>query len=244
MPFTLYVLFTVFIFGDPHFKSIDNRNFTFNGIGEYLLLESQANNLSIQARLEQFDDNTAGTVTTAILLQESSSPPVQVNAESGSFTLYISGNKTALPGAGSAIVVASTGVMDVNDVSTVGVSMSMEQVFVRRENNNGVDTLVITTPSGASLSVTIENGFLGIAVELSSSFRNKTRGMLGVFNGDVSDDFTLRNGTVLDITEEKDIYQFGLDCKYKYMPLLQRMNQAGYTIKHNVCSARPMYHRK
>ena len=175
----------------------------------------------MQARLEQFEADTAGTVTTAILLQESSSPPVQVNAESGSFSLYVSGNKTALPGTGSAIVVDSTGVMDVSDVSTVSVSMSMEQVFVRREDNNGVDTLVITTPSGASLSVTIENGFLGIAVELSNNFRNKTRGLLGVFNGDVNDDFTVRNGTVLDITEEKDIYQFGLDCEYKHMPLLQ-----------------------
>ncbi len=211
IPFT----FAVFIFGDPHFRSIDNRTFTFNGIGEYLLLESAAKNLRIQARLEQFDPNTPGTVTTAVALLEGNSQAVQVNAEDGAFALYIGGNKTDLPGIGSAVVVSSNGMTDINSIGAgESVTMSPNEVFVRRDDNNGQDTLIITTPAGGSLSVTMENSFLGIAVELSNNFRNETRGLLGVFNGDGSDDFTLPNGTVLEISTESEIYQFGLECKY------------------------------
>ncbi len=123
-------------------------------------------------------------------------------------------NTTDLPGTGSAIIIGSSGVTDINTVNTgTMVAMNLNEIFIRREDNNGQDTLIITTPAGGSLSVTLDNSFLGITVELSENFRNETRGLLGVFNGDGSDDFTLPNGTVLDISQEEDIYQFGLECK-------------------------------
>ncbi len=123
-------------------------------------------------------------------------------------------NKTDLPGTGSAIIIGSSGVTDINTVNTgTMVAMNLNEIFIRREDNNGQDTLTITTPAGGSLSVTLDNSFLGIAVELSENFRNQTRGLMGVFNGDGSDDFTLPNGTVLDISQEENIYQFGLECK-------------------------------
>ncbi len=139
---------------------------------------------------------------------------MQVNAEDSTFALYIGGIKTDLPGVGSAIVVGSSGVTDINAISAGGsISMNVNEIFVRRDENDGQDTLVITTPAGGSLSVTMENSFLGIAVELSENFREETRGLLGVFNDDSGDDFTLPNGTVLDISLESEIYQFGLECK-------------------------------
>ncbi len=138
-----------------------------------------------------------------------------MNAEASSFALYVGGNKTDLPGIGSAIIIGSSGVTDINTINTGMVAMNLNEIFIRREDDNGQDTLTITMPAGGSLSLVLENSFLGITVELSENFRNQTRGLLGVFNGDGSDDFTLPNGTVLDISQEEDIYQFGLECKYK-----------------------------
>lgn len=39
-------------FGDPHFVTFDGANFTFNGRGEYVLLEAALTRLSVQARAE------------------------------------------------------------------------------------------------------------------------------------------------------------------------------------------------
>lgn len=39
-------------FGDPHFITFDGANFTFNGRGEYVLLESGLTDLRVQARVE------------------------------------------------------------------------------------------------------------------------------------------------------------------------------------------------
>ena len=137
----------------------------------------------------------------------------------------MNGEQIELPTMTSPKVVTSAGVTDISmsvvmaEDGSLGTSTSSAQVFVRRDDTDDEDSLVVTTPNGASLSVKMENSFLGISVELSESFRDDTSGLLGVFNGDVSDDFTLPNGTTLDISLEKDIYQFGLACKYNiYIP--------------------------
>lgn len=39
-------------FGDPHFVTFDGANFTFNGHGEYVLLEASLTNLTVQARAQ------------------------------------------------------------------------------------------------------------------------------------------------------------------------------------------------
>lgn len=39
-------------FGDPHFVTFDGTNFTFNGRGEYVLLEAGLTNLRVQARAQ------------------------------------------------------------------------------------------------------------------------------------------------------------------------------------------------
>lgn len=39
-------------FGDPHFVTFDGANFTFNGRGEYVLLEAALTGLMVQARAQ------------------------------------------------------------------------------------------------------------------------------------------------------------------------------------------------
>ena len=42
-----------FLWGDPHFETLDGINYTFNGIGEYQLINSSTNGLNSQIRLER-----------------------------------------------------------------------------------------------------------------------------------------------------------------------------------------------
>lgn len=39
-------------FGDPHFVTFDGANFTFNGRGEYVLLEATLTNLRVHGRAQ------------------------------------------------------------------------------------------------------------------------------------------------------------------------------------------------
>lgn len=45
-------IFPASAFGDPHFVTFDGTNFTFNGRGEYVLLEAALTDLRVQARAQ------------------------------------------------------------------------------------------------------------------------------------------------------------------------------------------------
>ena len=57
---------------------------------------------------------------------------------------------------------------------------------------------------------------LSIVVTLSEDYFNNSKGLLGTYNRNPEDDFTLPNGTVLppSMTSKQIHYNFGLNCKY------------------------------
>lgn len=61
------------------------------------------------------------------------------------------------------------------------------------------------------MTVTVNEKMLDNLLAAPPLFMNKTSGLLGVFNNDMSDDLTTVDGTVLDsnlnVTTEKDIYE-------------------------------------
>ncbi|XP_030770620.1 sushi domain-containing protein 2 isoform X2 [Rhinopithecus roxellana] len=69
-------------FGDPHFVTFDGTNFTFNGRGEYVLLEAVLTDLRVQARAQpgrmSNGTQTRGTGLTAVAVQEGNSDVVEV----------------------------------------------------------------------------------------------------------------------------------------------------------------------
>lgn len=76
--------------------------------------------------------------------------------------------------------------------------------------------------TGFSLEVTLLEGILDFALGVPSEFGSgQTRGLLGVFNGDPSDDLTNANGTILPIdSSEEDIFtDFGQTCELKPLML-------------------------
>ena len=56
-----YVFITAWGWGDPHITTLDNRVYTFNGLGEYTLLQLTAagGNFTLQGRTELVVNSTA-----------------------------------------------------------------------------------------------------------------------------------------------------------------------------------------
>ena len=75
--------------------------------------------------------------------------------------------------------------------------------------------LDVAFKSGTGVQFCGERGLMTIVVALSDEYFNKTRGLLGTFNNNPEDDFTLPNGTTLssNLTSSQIHYDFGLVCK-------------------------------
>ena len=210
---------SAFAFGEPHFQTLDRSNFTFNGIGEYLLINTNTSvRLDVQARLEMLSSNATGSVISNIVVKLGDIPAVQVEAGSEQLNIYIGGTLYELEAGDSPLILNSSGILSSNlsgGISDIGDPMvlatSDEMMVVRME---GANRVVIGIGEGASIIASLQTNFLALIVALPESFMNKTSGLLGVFNGHPNDDFRNRIGTILDITSEREIYeQFGLSCK-------------------------------
>ena len=83
---------------------------------------------------------------------------------------------------------------------------------------NGTLSIVTPLENGIRLSPAANGSFLTILASFSPSYQNSTLGLIGNWNGNVEDDFTLPNGTVLpiDMTESEIFYKFGEECKIDF----------------------------
>ena len=212
-----------FTSGDPHFQSVDRKNFTFNGIGEYIFVRTPDSlGFNVQGRLQAFSESVMGTVVSSIVVKQGATPPVQVSVENNELKVYVGGVEQELGVGGVPIIINEGGVVP-NGIPTAGggggggvgggmAGMMADQVIMMMEN---IDSIVVSTTEGASVIASLQNGFLGIAVSLPQTFNgSQTSGLLGVFNGDPDDDFRNREGDILNPENEEEIYtQFGLLCK-------------------------------
>lgn len=197
---------------------MDNQNYTFNGIGEYILVTTPPSlGFSVQTRFQRFNANVTGTIMSAVVVKQQDVGTLQVQAESDQLVTYIAGTRVELEPSDSPVVVSNTaifsnltgGLGDIGDSRAM--SMMADQLFLRMDD---AGNLVVSTGEGISISISLENGFLELIATLPDSFQNMTSGLLGVFNDDPDDDFRARDGTVLQLSTEREIYeQFGLLCK-------------------------------
>ena len=194
------------VFGDPHLITLDLHNYTFNGYGEFVLIETMDDSFTLQGRMVEATANSThnisstGTIFSALAAQESHSDIVQLKLD------------------------PLTGISTLVNEERVDFSDITEQEF-----NNvtvadlGNRTITATFSSGAFLQVQEENGIISVLiVSLPSSYRNKTRGLMGNYNGDKSDDLIPRgeNESLPLDSNLQDIHeQFGITCEKACMPI-------------------------
>ena len=75
------ILFLVWFFGDPHIKTLDDKDYTFNGIGEYTMVDANNGSFTLQARTVLAPGNLSiATVFSAGAAKEYNTSKVEVRA--------------------------------------------------------------------------------------------------------------------------------------------------------------------
>ena len=186
-------LLLAWVFGDPHLVTLDGFKYTFNGKGEFTFIQTQNNLFTMQGRMQQFNDMPA-TVITAIAAEERYSDRVMIANTRRGIDTYINGERV--------------------DLSAIK-QQEFKNVSVIQGTNS---TISVEFSSGIRISTRAENGFLSaVGVVLPPSFRGSTKGLLGVYNGDASDDLLTKGGITplaSSTTPERIHELFGLTCKW------------------------------
>ena len=189
----MYVAWTA---GDPHIITLDQYNYTFNGKGEFILIETVDASFTLQGRMMEMQ-NAMASVYTAAVAKANDSSTVQ-------FEIKVKYNVTSF------VCLVNSEEIDFSEIK----SQEFDGVTVYETSNNSFGA---TFTNGAYLQAQEQNGFISlITVGLPKSFYNRTSGLMGIFNGDMDDDMTPRGGTEplpLDSTLKTIHESFGITCK-------------------------------
>ena len=102
------------------------------------------------------------------------------------------------------------------DLNSYNTTQSVNGTDILWSVTNSTKTLSINFESGAAVDVNVLTSMLTTTVSAIDDFTDRTRGLLGVSNGNVSDDFTAPDGSIISInsTQREIYYGFGILCKY------------------------------
>ena len=200
-------------FGDPHFDTFDGLRYTFNGKGEFWLVQTTDDSVNIQVRLTPVQGGGATIISAvAVQFEDSSNSAAQARISGGSVEVEIGGVAyTADDVENTTNIDANGNIVEVGDDVT-----ALQNVVFLLQKDSDSSGIVISSLNGISATVRLQ-GSTALSVSASLNIRaaeNTTRGLLGVINGDESDDFTLPDGTSINInsTEENVYNNFGREC--------------------------------
>eukprot|EP00079_Xenopus_tropicalis_P036114 XP_017949885.1 PREDICTED: mucin-4-like [Xenopus tropicalis] len=187
-----------FFYGDPHINTLDGAQYTFNGLGEFILvnIKDENNNVvfTLQGRTARAENGTS-KATNFVALAAYSSSGAQLQ-----WTL-ISDTETSLMYNGTSLPL------------TENITSIDQLILEKREKQINAYFY-----GGISVSVSAQFGLLDFVVTLQPTYLNRTEGLLGLYNGDPSDDLLSADGHTLPynaITKIKDskIFAFGMTWK-------------------------------
>lgn len=190
------------MWGDPHLTTLDAKTYTFNGHGEYTLLDIDSGYFNLQGRtMRAIRNGTASalaTVFTAFATKQNDSDTVEasLNSNNDGIDIYVNNNSTSFP------------------FSNIGENdtLSYNNLDLSRSNDG---KLVIAFSSGISVEVELLAEMLAVTFSAPDTFKGDTKGLLGTWNDNMNDDFRRPDGTYLDINaNESTIFSdFGQLCK-------------------------------
>ncbi|XP_019620649.1 PREDICTED: mucin-like protein isoform X2 [Branchiostoma belcheri] len=178
---------------DPHIQTLDGMNYTFNGLGEYVLLDLDDGEYQVQARTSQAEGTSHATVFTSIVAYQMGRSPIQVNlVGTDGLQLYV--NYTAVDMALFEDLEHEEEVEDIASVSALSNS-----------------SLLIFFYNELSVKVTAQKAMLHLEYAVPNKYQKKTKGLLGYWDGDSENDFVAFDESVLPSgASEEDIFtQFG-----------------------------------
>ena len=191
--------------GDPHLVTLDGLRYTFNGKGEFILVETSEGDFTLQGRMEQVVDdngiNAPGTVFTAVVAKQ-----VDINSiASTSITVEFQ----VLPSGFLDILVNQERVVFTDTLDQVFNLVTISDL----EN----ETFSAVFVNGVIIKVSANNGFIAmLSVSLPAQFYRQTRGLLGTFDDNIANDL-IPNGGAVPLPPDsspEDIHNlFGISCE-------------------------------
>ena len=185
--------------GDPHIITLDGFKYTFNGKGEFLLIDHVDGRFILQGRMVEVIPTNffvqQATVFSAVVGKQNDSDAVQfqINQQKNGIDVIVGGKMINLDGISQETF---------NNVT----------VF-----NLGNNTFSASFSGGCSIQVKAENGFISVfSVTAPRSYKGLTRGLMGNFNGDTTDDLMASNSTEplpYNSSIEAIHNNFGITCK-------------------------------
>ena len=192
--------------GDPHIITLDGFKYTFNGKGEFLLIEYMDGRFTLQGRMVDVNgeinvdegsssSSNRATVFSAVVGKQNDSDAVQfeINQQKNGIDVIVGGKMITLNGIFQEIF---------NNVTVY---------------NLGNNTFAASFSSGSFIKVKEENGFISVfSVNAPSSFKGLTHGLMGNFNGNITDDLMASNSTEpLPYNSSIEVIhnKFGITCK-------------------------------
>ncbi|OXB75646.1 UNVERIFIED_CONTAM: hypothetical protein H355_001290 [Colinus virginianus] len=181
-------------FGDPHVTTLDGLTYTFNGLGDFMLLLASSAHTSfvLQGRMARtgtaqatnfmaFVAQYTSTTTTTVEWTLGNHSEVQVLLNYKTIQFSYSQDM-------GAEVYYSPGVLLVN-------TSSITAIF----------------DGTVSISVSAGSGMLSAVCSLPEQYHNGTKGLLGVWNHNPTDDFQMPNGTNIPVnSSEEEIFIYGM----------------------------------
>ena len=184
------------VYGDPHIVTLDGFKYTFNGLGEFVLIETDDDSFSLQGRMVLAENNmgnpVSATVFSAVVGKELYSDTVQFQLGNNGVDVLMNGELVNFEGLAE---------QQFNNVTVSRGNSSASAIFA----------------SGVYVEVREANGILStLLVSLAASYMSQTSGLMGNFNGDHTDDLKPRGtDTYLPLNSSvQDIHNmFGITCK-------------------------------
>ncbi|XP_019617091.1 PREDICTED: mucin-like protein [Branchiostoma belcheri] len=210
--------------GDPHITTLDGASFSLNAYGEFLLLRNTSDSpysFELQARTKRPVINgveVRGTVYSGIAFkQPSESVEVHLSTSSPGFYVVINGVELQ------------------KEEIIAGKTFSDGRVFAKNDNAGNLTGILVSFPSGISISVTRGLDLLSYVVGMPAEMSGKLQGILGNLNGNSSDDFVLPDGSLYPTSnptkpQDSEIFPFGQAWSLRNVSSLQGVDVSTVTL--------------
>ncbi|XP_033120224.1 uncharacterized protein LOC117119508 isoform X1 [Anneissia japonica] len=180
---------TSWFWGDPHLTTSDNYAYTFNGKGEYICSTLDDGSFTLIGRMS---DPLSGPILATIFSAFAASYSLEIETVV-QFTMWENGT-------GFSILVNGTEEVRVNDLMDgdyFNVNDPSFSLFISMENfTSGSDRVFASWSSGINIGVAVTEKMLDVVLQYPQTYLGRTKGLFGIWNGNISDDVCYRNGSL------------------------------------------------
>ncbi|XP_038062365.1 uncharacterized protein LOC119732831 [Patiria miniata] len=189
-------------FGDPHMRTLDGLDYTFNGLGEYTMAliddDDGQRQFELQGRTQRALNSETQQLSEATFFAGFAAEyvgdariEIKLNSDGTDLETKVNG-ASVTPTADGLLIGNFTVLREEDPIKIIAVYQADIQ-----------------------FSVGVSNSFADITTQLSEDYMNKTKGLLGVWDGDKGNDALRRDNTQQTVTgpngeqSEQDFFAFG-----------------------------------